>query len=333
MKKILLLCLSAILAMAAGAATVTGKVVSPSKAPVAGATILFLNGDDSQFSATDDSGVFTIQNAVAGTYFLVIQATGYPEYQNPEVVVGDTDLDLGEIELEVPTYSLNGRVYVALPTGNAELPGALVSVKYVENGETKIQGPQSTLEDGSFLFEGLPLDTEYEVTASHDMNVTKTVTVEAGATEDFFLDIVLEMITDGVTVTGELVNDLDQPVLNGMIRFCIIQPDGSLGSEYIISCEDTNEFVMENMQPNTAYRVIITAPDYAEKVIEKFEVGEEDIDMGKISLGKSLGIESVWSDDSEAPVYYNLQGQRITSPEKGQIVICRRGSQAAKVVF
>ena len=137
MKKILLLCLSAILAMAAGAATVTGKVVSPSKAPVAGATILFLNGDDSQFSATDDSGVFTIQNAVAGTYFLVIQATGYPEYQNPEVVVGDTDLDLGEIELEVPTYSLNGRVYVALPTGNAELPGALVSVKYVENGETK----------------------------------------------------------------------------------------------------------------------------------------------------------------------------------------------------
>lgn len=63
MKKILLLCLSAILAMAAGAATVTGKVVTPSKAPVAGATILFLNGDDSQFSATDDSGVFTIQNA------------------------------------------------------------------------------------------------------------------------------------------------------------------------------------------------------------------------------------------------------------------------------
>lgn len=126
------------------------------------------------------------------------------------------------------------------------------------------------------------------------------------------------MITDGVTVTGELVNDLDQPVLNGMIRFCIIQPDGSLGSEYIISCEDTNEFVMENMQPNTAYRVIITAPDYAEKVIEKFEVGEEDIDMGKISLGKSLGIESVWSDSNEAPVYYNLQGQRLTSPERGR---------------
>lgn len=76
MKKILLLCLSAILAMAAGAATVTGKVVTPSKAPVAGATILFLNGDDSQFSATDDSGVFTIQNAVAG-YLL----PGYPGHR------------------------------------------------------------------------------------------------------------------------------------------------------------------------------------------------------------------------------------------------------------
>lgn len=333
MKKILLLCLSAILAMAAGAVTVTGKVVTPSKAPVVGATVMFLNGDNSQFLTTDDNGVFTMQDVVAGSYFLVIQATGYPEYQNPEVMVGDTDLDLGEIVLEVPTYRLNGRVYVALPTGNAELPGAFVTVKYVEDGETKTQGPQTTADDGSFLFEGLPLDTEYEVTASHDMNVTKVVTVEAGVSEDFFLDIVLEMITDGVTVTGELVNDLDQPVLNGMIRFCIIQPDGSLGSEYIISCEDTNEFVQENMQPNTAYRVIITAPDYAEKVIEKFEVGEEDIDMGKISLGKSLGIESVWSDSNEAPVYYNLQGQRIASPEKGQIVICRHGSQAAKVVF
>lgn len=333
MKKILLLCLSAILAMAAGAVTVTGKVVTPSKAPVVGATVMFLNGDNSQFLTTDDNGVFTMQDVVAGSYFLVIQATGYPEYQNPEVVVGDTDLDLGEIVLEVPTYRLNGRVYVALPTGNAELPGAFVTVKYVEDGETKTQGPQTTADDGSFLFEGLPLDTEYEVTASHDMNVTKVVTVEAGVSEDFFLDIVLEMITDGVTVTGELVNDLDQPVMNGMIRFCIIRPDGSLGSEYIISCEGTNEFVQENMQPNTAYRVIITAPDYAEKVIDNFEVGEEDIDMGKISLGKSLGIESVWSDSNEAPVYYNLQGQRIASPEKGQIVICRRGSQAAKVVF
>lgn len=333
MKKILLLCLSAILAMAAGAVTVTGKVVTPSKSPVAGATVLFLNGDDSQFSATDDDGVFTIQNVVSGTYFLVIQAADYPEYQNPAVEVGDTDIDLGEIQLEVPTYKLNGRVYVALPNGNAELPGALVTVKYVENGETIIQGPQTTIEDGSFLFEGLPLDTEYEVTASHDMNVTKTVTVEAGASEDFFLDIVLEMITDGVTVTGELVNDLDQPVMNGMIRFCIIRPDGSLGSEYINNCENTNEFVQENMQPNTSYRVIITAPGYAEKVIDNFEVGEEDIDMGKISMGKCLGIVSVWSNDSEAAVYYNLQGQRIASPEKGQIVICRRGSQAAKVVF
>lgn len=333
MKKILLLCLSAILAMAAGAVTVTGKVVTPSKAPVVGATVMFLNGDNSQFLTTDDNGVFTMQDVVAGSYFLVIQATGYPEYQNPEVMVGDTDLDLGEIVLEVPTYRLNGRVYVALPTGNAELPEAFVTVKYVEDGETKTQGPQTTADDGSFLFEGLPLDTEYEVTASHDMNVTKVVTVEAGVSDDFFLDIVLEMITDGVTVIGELVNDLDQPVMNGMIRFCIIRPDGSLGSEYIISCEGTNEFVQENMQPNTAYRVIITAPDYAEKVIDNFEVGEEDIDMGKISLGKSLGIESVWSDSNEAPVYYNLQGQRIASPEKGQIVICRRGSQAAKVVF
>lgn len=51
------------------------------------------------------------------------------------------------------------------------------------------------------------------------------------------------------------------------------------------------------------------------------------------TVGPQNGIDGV-SADNLAPVeYYNLQGQRIPSPEKGQIVICRRGSQAAKVVF
>ena len=51
------------------------------------------------------------------------------------------------------------------------------------------------------------------------------------------------------------------------------------------------------------------------------------------TVGPQNGIDGV-SADNLAPVeYYNLQGQRIASPEKGQIVICRRGSQAAKVVF
>lgn len=51
------------------------------------------------------------------------------------------------------------------------------------------------------------------------------------------------------------------------------------------------------------------------------------------TVGPQNGIDGVSADNMSPVEYYNLQGQRIASPEKGQIVICRRGSQAAKVVF
>lgn len=43
-------------------------------------------------------------------------------------------------------------------------------------------------------------------------------------------------------------------------------------------------------------------------------------------------VEDVWADsDSSAPVYYNLQGQVVTNPERG-IFICRQGSKVTKVI-
>lgn len=46
----------------------------------------------------------------------------------------------------------------------------------------------------------------------------------------------------------------------------------------------------------------------------------------------SAGVESIFGSDNSEPVYYNLQGVRIASPEKGQLVIERRGNKAIKVV-
>ena len=49
--------------------------------------------------------------------------------------------------------------------------------------------------------------------------------------------------------------------------------------------------------------------------------------------GYDSGVESILGDDSNAPVeYYNLQGVRLAQPEKGQLVIVRKGSKAAKVI-
>lgn len=48
------------------------------------------------------------------------------------------------------------------------------------------------------------------------------------------------------------------------------------------------------------------------------------------SLGES-GVNGIDADQSE-PVYYNMQGIRITNPEKGQIVIKRNGTSISKVI-
>ena len=45
-------------------------------------------------------------------------------------------------------------------------------------------------------------------------------------------------------------------------------------------------------------------------------------------------VETILGDDSNAPaVYYNLQGVRVNNPEKGQLVIVRKGNKAQKVIM
>lgn len=45
-------------------------------------------------------------------------------------------------------------------------------------------------------------------------------------------------------------------------------------------------------------------------------------------------VESLFIDDNNAPVeYYNLQGVRVANPEKGQILIVRKGNKATKQII
>lgn len=55
--------------------------------------------------------------------------------------------------------------------------------------------------------------------------------------------------------------------------------------------------------------------------------------VGKIVFPGYSGIESV-SAEAQAPAeYFNLQGQRVAQPAKGQLLIKRQGATATKVVF
>lgn len=62
---------------------------------------------------------------------------------------------------------------------------------------------------------------------------------------------------------------------------------------------------------------------------------KEPIEMtARIQLPEgALGVETITDDSSNAPVkYYNLQGQEIITPEKGQIVIKKQGATSVKQI-
>lgn len=45
------------------------------------------------------------------------------------------------------------------------------------------------------------------------------------------------------------------------------------------------------------------------------------------------GVEGLLEDFNEQPVYYDLQGMKVLNPQKGQIVIEKKGKNARKLVF
>ena len=63
---------------------------------------------------------------------------------------------------------------------------------------------------------------------------------------------------------------------------------------------------------------------------------EGDINLHVVNTAwqdPNTGIDSVDNGTVSAPVYYNLQGQRVTSPRAGDILIRRSAGKTEKVMF
>jgi hypothetical protein len=91
--------------------SVSGHVItSDTGADVIGANITLEGYDNYSGISTDDNGIFTIPGVYAShTYSLTIDYTGYDTYVNNNIVVGDSDLDLGDIivnEIAIPAYDV-----------------------------------------------------------------------------------------------------------------------------------------------------------------------------------------------------------------------------------
>ncbi len=83
---------------------------------------------------------------------------------------------------------------------------------------------------------------------------------------------------------------------------------------------------------------ITDVPDFPKAVanyfIGKGYLTQDDVDALNEKLqGRLTGIEAVSTDTDAEPVYYNLQGVRVTSPAAGQLLIRVRGTRTDKIVY
>lgn len=78
---------------------------------------------------------------------------------------------------------------------------------------------------------------------------------------------------------------------------------------------------------------VIGWPAFADQQGQQFAGWFYVYSIYKASQPGMNGVEKLTDDFNGQPVYYNLSGVKVDNPQKGQLVIEKRGSNAKKVVF
>jgi len=126
---------------------VSGHVVtSDTGALVIGADVMLEGYENYEGINTDNSGNFVIPGVYAShTYTITINYTGYETYVNNNVVVGDVDLDMGEIiveEIAYPVYNViaeedhDGNALIVWSSPNENLQS--YGIRYIDIGTNPI---------------------------------------------------------------------------------------------------------------------------------------------------------------------------------------------------
>src|SRR5262245_27370905 len=118
-------------------ASLTGRVVDPSKAAVPGATIAAIRTDTNvrQQARTNDSGTYALTNLPPGPYRIEVGKTGFKKVIRPDIVLHVQDAVELDFELAVGPVSESVTVTAGRPlleTSSATV-GTLIENRFVEN--------------------------------------------------------------------------------------------------------------------------------------------------------------------------------------------------------
>lgn len=181
------------------------------------------------------------------------------------------------------------------------------------------------------IFEGSKKDYDRWNWSSADKAVTVVTNTSTGADDYLLLPPLMldrSMIYNiSFDVKGKYDSDTERfEVLAGVSPYqeslteTVLEPTEFKGTEY-------RNISMEFAPKSTGIWFI------AIHAISDPNKGAITIDNIKVDAGVVNGVEGIEDDSLQPAEYYTLQGVRIASPAKGQMVIVRRGGKAFKAIF
>ncbi len=198
-----------------GGASVAGRVIDPSGAPLPGAVVLYSGASDWSQQAnerydgvvTDAKGEFRIAALPAGTFRFRARHSDYAAGLSEPITLDGTSERTGVLVQMQPGAILAG---VVVDTSGKPVPGAAVRV--AQGGPGMRWGrPRQTFSDdeGKFEMKALPR-AEMNVVAVHETATSETETVDLEATPEK-TDLTLALDVDG-RIAGTVVDSEQEPV-------------------------------------------------------------------------------------------------------------------------
>ena len=235
-------------------APVSGRVVDPSGAPVAGAKVRYEGVSDwtqapSESIATGADGKFQIAALPAGSFrFEARHDEHAPGVTDTIVLDGATARDGITIQLR-PGAVIEG---IVLDAARAPVPAARVRVREETAGLPMQRTRQVTTDAaGKFRFAGLPR-TGMHVVALGEENTSKTARVDLATAETARVELVLDV--DG-QIAGTVVDGTGEPVEGGQVWAYRDATDGGnagdaqLRGEQVALTDSAGAFAFRGLSP------------------------------------------------------------------------------------
>lgn len=306
-------------ALASGAA-VTGRLLGPSRRPVAGpVSVEELDGRPPPLVLADrlraeagQAGRFRIDAVPPGSHTLVVAAPGFaPVRLELDVPVNAPGVNLGDVLLET---GITIRGHIRDTTGQAITDATLWASPPDGRGMGRSAEAKSQA-DGSYVLAGLS-PTPYVVGVRASGFGSAHRRVDAG---DDGADFVLEQ---SGTLTGTVVDDLGRPIDSFQVAVQAAESREAWPHSEPITSGD-GRFSVENLEKGT-YVVTASAPDRTSATLSgvKVRVGATT-DVGRIRLGeggvlRGLVVSSDGTPIPGATVLAQPAGNRIRVPPEDQ---------------